>query len=243
MRMSFVMLWRVFSQWRKIRPRSDAMSTTTTLLTGALVDYFATHAYREHPLLAALRSETAKLGGDSAMQIAPEQGGFMALLAKLMGAREIIEFGTFTGYSALAMALAADARLTCIDVSAEWTAIAKHHWEKAGVARRINLHLDGGSAAIARLLGEGRAGTFDMCFIDADKVNYDIYYEGALELLRPGGLIMIDNVLWGGDVADASKRDEDTRALRALNAKIKSDARVDFAMVPIGDGLTLARKL
>ena len=220
------------------------MSTTTINLSGAIAAYYASHAYREPAVLAQLRSATAeKTGGSAAMQIAPEQGAFMGLIAGVMDAQHILEIGTFTGYSSLAMALGSQAHITAVDVSAEWTAIARDHWHKAGVADRFTLRLDGGHAAIADLLKAGRAGHFDLCFIDADKTSYDAYYEGALKLLRAGGLIMIDNVLWDGAVADSSKKDADTTALRALNNKIKSDARVSLAMVPIGDGLTLARKL
>ena len=211
--------------------------------SGALYDYYAAHAYREPEILKELRAETAKLGGNAAMQIGPEQGAFMGLLVKLMGAKRILEFGTFTGYSALAMALAGATQITCADVSARngpTSAAATGH--KAGVADRIDLHLDGGNAVIERLLNNGEAGTFDLAFIDADKTGYDAYYEGALKLLRPGGLILIDNVLWGGDVADPAKSDADTQAIRALNAKIAKDPRVEICMVPICDGLTMARK-
>lgn len=218
------------------------MSNATINLTPELYRYYAAHAYREPEILQALRAETAKLGGNAAMQIGPEQGAFMGLLARLIGARQIIEFGTFTGYSSLAMALASQAHVTCIDVSAEWTAIAQKFWQKANIADRITLRLDGGTAAIADLLQQKRDGQFDLCFIDADKTGYDSYYEGALKLLRPGGLILVDNVLWSGDVADPSKRDVETQALRALNAKIAADQRVDLCMVPIGDGLTMAVK-
>jgi predicted O-methyltransferase YrrM len=168
----------------------------------------------------------------------------MGLLVKLTGARRILEIGTFTGYSALAMAraLPPDGKLIASDVSAEWTAIAREFWQKAGIADRITLVLKPGRDVIAELLAEGEAARFDMMFIDADKHNYDHYYEGGLKLLRSGGVMMIDNVLWGGDVADPSKTDADTSALRALNAKIRADARVDFSMVPIGDGVTLVRK-
>ena len=166
----------------------------------------------------------------------------MAMLVKLISARRILEIGTFTGYSALAMALAGDARITCADVSAEWTAIGKRYWKKAGVAERIDLHLDGGNAVIGRLMKAGNAGGFDLVFIDADKTGYDGYYEGALKLLQTGGLVLIDNVLWGGDVADPSITDADTAAIRALNSKIAADPRVGIAMVPICDGLTMARK-
>jgi caffeoyl-CoA O-methyltransferase len=166
----------------------------------------------------------------------------MGLLVKLMGAARVIEFGTFTGYSSLAMALAGASRITCADVSKEWTDIARRYWEKAGVAGRIDLHLDGGSAVIARLLAAGEAGRFDLAFIDADKPGYDAYYEGSLQLLRPGGLILVDNTLWGGDVADPSKQNADTGAIRAINAKLVADPRVEICMVPISDGLTMARK-
>jgi predicted O-methyltransferase YrrM len=220
------------------------MAGTTIGLSGALADYFRAHACREPAVLAELRAETgAKTGGNANMQISPEQGAFMGMIAALMDAREILEIGTFTGYSSLAMLLAGEARITCVDVSEEFTSIAQQHWRKAGVEARVTLRLDGGHAAIADLLAQGCAGRFDLCFIDADKTGYDAYYEGALKLLRKGGLIMIDNVLWGGDVADPAKTDADTQALRTLNAKIKSDDRVAIAMVPIGDGLTLARKV
>ena len=219
------------------------MTGKTIGLTGALYDYYAAHAYREPPLLQALRAETAKLGGDSAMQIGAEQGAFMGLLVKLMGARKVIEFGTFTGYSALSMALAGATRITCADVSKEWTDIGRRYWQEAGVADRIDLHLDGGKAVIERLLSRGEAGSFDLAFIDADKTGYDSYYEGSLELLRPGGLILIDNVLWGGDVADPDDTSESTVAIRAINAKVVQDSRVEICMVPICDGVTMARKL
>ncbi len=219
------------------------MANTTLSISGALANYYAAHAYREPDILKELRAETAKLGGTAAMQIGPEQGALMGLLASLMEAKSILEIGTFTGYSALAMALASEARITCVDVSESFTATAQQYWAKAGVRDRMTLRLDGGHEAIAALLAEGKAGHFDMCFIDADKTSYDAYYEGALKLLRTGGLVMIDNVLWDGAVADPENSDADTVALRALNGKIRNDARVEVVMVPIGDGLTLARKL
>ena len=219
------------------------MTGKTIGLEGRLYDYYAAHAYREPEILKELRAETAKLGGDAKMQIGPEQGAFMALLVKLMGAKRILEIGTFTGYSTLAMALAGDVRITAADVSEEWTAIGRRYWQKADVANRIDLHLDGGSAVIDRLLRNGEAGSFDLIFIDADKTGYDSYYEGGLKLLRASGLILIDNVLWGGDVADPAKIDADTLAIRALNTKIAADPRVEFVIVPICDGLTMARKL
>ena len=220
------------------------MSTSTLPLTGVIADYFGAHAYRENAMLAELRKVTAeKTGGNANMQIAPEQGAFMGMIASLMQARSILEIGTFTGYSSLAMALASSsAHVTAVDVSEEFTAIARQFWSKAGVADRITLRLDGGHVAIADLLSKGKAGSVDLVFLDADKVSYDAYYEGALKLLRVGGLVMIDNVLWGGDVADPKNNDADTVALRLLNSKVKADARVDMVIVPIGDGLTMARK-
>jgi predicted O-methyltransferase YrrM len=211
-------------------------------LSGALESYYVAHACREPEILRELRAETAALGGASAMQIAPEQGAFMGLIVKLMGARRVIEFGTFTGYSSLAMALAGAERITCADVSKEWTDIARRYWERAGLADCIDLHLDGGNAVIARLLAAGEAGRFDLAFIDADKPGYEAYYEGALKLLRPGGLILVDNTLWGGDVADPEKQDPDTEAIRSINARIAADPRVEICMIPIADGLTMARK-
>jgi predicted O-methyltransferase YrrM len=219
------------------------MAGKTIGLTGALYDYYAAHAYREPEILKQLREETAKLGGESVMQIGPEQGAFMGLIVKLMGAKRVIEFGTFTGYSALSMALAGATKITCADVSKEWTDIGRKYWQKAGVSDRIDLHLDGGNAVIERLLANGEAGTIDLAFIDADKPGYAAYYEGSVKLLRSGGLILIDNVLWGGDVADPAKTDDDTKAIRAINERVLKDPRVEICMVPICDGLTMARKL
>ncbi len=218
------------------------MSLKTLGLEGSLYNYYKSVAYREPDILRELREETARLGSDAEMQIGPEQGAFMAMLVRLMDARRIVEIGTFTGYSALAMALAGAARITAADVSETWTAIGRKYWRKAGVADRIDLIVKPGAEAIAKLLAEGEAGRIDLMFIDADKPSYDTYYEGGLKLLRAGGAILIDNVLWGGDVADPGKTDADTAAIRALNAKIAGDARVDLAMVPICDGLTIARK-
>lgn len=219
------------------------MAGKTIGLSGALYDYYAAHAYREPEILKDLRAETARLGGESAMQIGAEQGAFMALIVKLTGAKRVVEFGTFTGYSALAMALAGATKITCADVSKDWTDIGRKYWQKAGVADRIDLHLDGGNAVIARLLANGEQGSFDLAFIDADKPGYAAYYEGSLKLLRQGGLILIDNVLWGGDVADSAKQDDDTRAIRAINETVLKDPRVEICMVPICDGLTMARKV
>ncbi len=218
------------------------MATETLNLTPEVFNYFRSVGYREPAILAELRQETAKMT-NSGMQIAAEQGAFMALLAALVAPRNVLEVGTFTGYSSLAMALACDASFICADVSKEFTDTARKYWQKAGVAGRIDLRLTGGKVVIDELLASGWQNGFDMMFIDADKPSYDAYYEGGLKLLRPNGLMMIDNVLWGGEVADPSVKDADTEALRRLNAKIHGDKRVQISMVSIGDGLTLARKL
>jgi len=219
------------------------MSSRTIQMTDRLYDYLLKVSLREPPLLAALRAETAKLPM-AGMQISPEQGQFMALLAETIGARRAIEVGTFTGYSSLCVALAlpADGKLIACDISEEFTAVARRYWAKAGVADRIELRLAPALDTLKSLLAGGGAGSFDFAFIDADKTQYDAYYEAILKLLRPGGLITIDNVLWSGAVADGRKRDADTVALRALNEKLKTDKRISLSMLPIGDGLTLARK-
>jgi predicted O-methyltransferase YrrM len=205
--------------------------------------YLLDHSLREPPVAAELRAATAKLPHGS-MQISPEQGQFMALLVQAIGAQRAIEIGTFTGYSALcvAAALPSDGRLVCCDVSAEWTAIGRPYWERAGVAGRIDLRIAPARETLDAMLAQGEAGTYDFAFIDADKTGYAMYYERCLQLVRRGGLIGIDNVLWGGDVADARKRSADTLALRALNDKLHRDERVTLSMLPIGDGLTLAMK-
>ena len=218
------------------------MTGKTIGLEGRLYDYYAAHAYREPEVLKELRAETARLGGLAQMQIGPEQGAFMAMLVKLMGAKRILEVGTFTGYSSLAMALTGDVKIIAADVSEEWTNVARKYWKKAGVDGRIDLRLGPAAETLEQLLKAGEASRFDLMFIDADKSSYGIYYEGGLKLLRPGGVMLIDNVLWSGSVADPSKTDEDTSALRALNTKIMADARVDLVMVPICDGVTMARK-
>jgi caffeoyl-CoA O-methyltransferase len=219
------------------------MSSRTIPMTDKLYDYLLKVSLRESPLLAALRAETAKLPM-AGMQISPEQGQFMALLAELIGARRAIEVGTFTGYSALcvAQALPADGKLIACDISEEFTAVARRYWAKSGIADRIELRLAPALDTLKSLLAGGGAGSFDFAFIDADKTQYDAYYEAILKLLRTGGLITIDNVLWSGAVADDRKRDADTVALRALNEKLKTDKRITLSMLPIGDGLTLARK-
>ena len=207
-----------------------------------LHDYLIAHSAREHAVLAALREETRK-HRYAGMQIGADQGQFMALLVKLIGARRTIEIGTFTGYSALAVALAlpADGRVLACDISDEYTRVGRPFWDAAGVTGRIDLQLGPALATLDARIAAGESGQHDFAFIDADKSGYDAYYERCLVLLRPGGLIAIDNVLWGGSVARPAE-DADTAALQALNTKIHADPRVDMAMLPIGDGLTLVRK-
>ncbi len=219
------------------------MANRSLTLTDALYDYLLRNSLREPAVLAELRAETSRLPSSS-MQIAPEQGQFMALLVELIGARRTLEIGTFTGYSSLCVALAlpADGTVTACDVSEEYTAVARRYWAKAGVAEKVDLRLAPAVETLDGLLAEERAGSYDFAFIDADKTGYDAYYERCLVLLRPGGLIAIDNVLWGGDVADPAKTDADTAAIRALNAKLRDDSRVSMSLIPVGDGLLLARK-
>jgi len=207
-----------------------------------LYDYLVAQGTRETEAQRRLRAETRTVRG-AGMQIGPDQAQFLGFLIGLIGARRALEIGTFTGYSALAVALAlpADGRLVCCDVSAEWTAIGQRYWQEAGVAAKIELRLAPALETLAALRRDGADGTFDFAFIDADKDNYDAYYEACLQLVRRGGLIAIDNVLWSGRVLDTDDRTTDTRALRALNAKLQADARIDLAMLGIGDGLTLAR--
>jgi len=219
------------------------MSRRPTELTDTLHEYLLANSLREPPILARLRDETAKLPMAN-MQIGPEQGQFMRLLVELIGARRTIEVGTFTGYSALsvAMALPKDGKLIACDISEDYTAIARRYWAEAGLAERIDLRLAPALETLDGLLAKGGAGAYDFAFIDADKEGYDGYYERCLSLLRPGGLVAIDNVLWDGSVADESDQSPDTRAIRALNAKVHRDDRVSISLIPIGDGLMLARK-
>ena len=218
------------------------MSRRTINLDDTLYDYLLAHSLREHPEQAALR-EATRTHPRAGMQISPEQGQFMQLLVKLIGARRCIEVGVFTGYSALSVALALpeDGTILACDISDEYTAIGKPYWQRAGVAHKIDLRLAPAIETLDARLQAGEAGTYDFAFIDADKSGYDRYYELCLRLLRSGGLIAIDNVLWSGDVARPAQ-DDDTRALQALNDKLHDDERIDIAMLPIGDGLTLARK-
>jgi predicted O-methyltransferase YrrM len=219
------------------------MSRETLGLSPDLLAYVHKVGMREDDDLRRLREETAA-HPMARMQISPEQGQFMALLIETMGARKTLEVGCFTGYSALcvAKAMGPAGRVVTLDVSEEYTAVARRHWAKAGVADRIDLRMAPATESLKALIATGESGSFDFAFIDADKTGYDSYYEYALQLLRSGGLIAIDNVLWSGRVIDPSDTSEDTRALRALNTKIAADLRVTVSLVPIGDGLTLARK-
>ncbi|HEX4937149.1 MAG TPA: class I SAM-dependent methyltransferase [Candidatus Kapabacteria bacterium] len=219
------------------------MSNTSTLDLQALYPYLLAHSIREDSLLQRLQAETAR-DPLARMQIAPEQGQFMELIARLIGARRMIEIGTFTGYSSLclARALPDDGLLLCCDIDAHWTGIARRYWQEAGLSHRIQLRLAPALDTLDELLRESQHNRFDLVFIDADKENYDAYYERSLQLVRPGGLIMFDNMLWSGRVADERVQDIDTVALRALNLKLKGDDRVDISLLPMADGITLARK-
>ena len=219
------------------------MSSRNNYIDAALYDYILDNSLRDTPLLARLREETAAMPGGG-MQISPDQGQFMALLVKLTGAARILEVGSFTGYSALVMAqaLPESGSITACDLSEEYTATARRYWQEAGVAGRIDLRIGPAADTLSDLLGGGAAGSYDLAFIDADKVNYGSYYESCLELLRPGGLILIDNVLWNGRPSRPGEMDEDTVAIRELNAFLHRDERVDVSLLSIGDGLTLARK-
>jgi predicted O-methyltransferase YrrM len=218
------------------------MANRNTPLDETLRDYLVAHSAREHPAQTGLR-EATRTHRAAGMQIGPEQGQFLALLVKLIGARRAIEVGVFTGYSALTVALALpdDGRLLACDISDEYTRVGRPFWEAAGVAGKIDLQLGPALATLDARIAAGESGRYDFAFIDADKSGYDAYYERCLILLRAGGLIAIDNVLWGGSVARPAE-DADTAALQSLNDKIHGDERVDMAMLPIGDGVTLARK-
>ena len=220
------------------------MSSRTIRMNDAIDAYLRRVSLRETDVQRRLRKETAALEY-AGMQICPEQGQLMRMLAGLIGARRAIEVGVFTGYSALSVALALpeDGELIACDVNEEWTAIARRYWSEAGVASKIRLELAPAVQTLDALIRDGRSGEFDIAFIDADKTSYDLYYERCLELLRRGGLVLVDNVLWSGKVADESDRSEDTVALRAFNAKLRDDSRIELCMLPVGDGLTLARKL
>jgi caffeoyl-CoA O-methyltransferase len=219
------------------------MSNRTISLTDSLYDYLLSVSLREPQLLLDLREETAAMPS-ARMQISPEQGQFMALLVKLSGARRCLEVGVFTGYSSLsvAMALPADGRIVACDVSEKWTAVARTYWQAAGVDRKIDLRIAPALETLDALIADGQAGSFDLAFIDADKTNYLAYYERVLVLLRRGGLLLVDNTLWSGAVADPENSEPDTVALRHFNETLHADERIELSLVPIGDGLTLALK-
>jgi predicted O-methyltransferase YrrM len=219
------------------------MSNISIGLTPELHDYLVRHGVREPEILRRLRDETASLPQRN-MQIAPEQGAFMAMLVGLSGAHRAIELGTFTGYSSLAVLLAMppDGTIVCCDISDEWTSVARRYWAEAGVADRVDLRLAPALETLDALLASGAAGTFDFAFIDANKVDYPDYHERILKLLVSGGIAVYDNVLWAGGVLDESKTDADTMGVRRLNERLATDERVTISMIPVGDGLTLARK-
>ena len=219
------------------------MTNRSISLTDSLYEYLLSVSLREPAELRRLRDETAALP-NARMQIAPEQGQFMALLVRLMGARRCLEVGVFTGYSSLAVALALpdDGRIVACDVSEEWTAVARRYWVAAGIAHKVDLRLAPALETLEGLLAAGAADSFDFAFLDADKENYPSYYERLLELVRPGGLIVADNTLWSGRVADPANTEASTEALRRFNEQLHRDERVDLSLVPVGDGLTLARK-
>jgi caffeoyl-CoA O-methyltransferase len=219
------------------------MTNRSISLTDSLYQYLLAVSLREPGLLRRLREETASYP-NARMQIAPEQGQFMALLVRLSGARRCLEVGVFTGYSSLAVALALpdDGRIVACDVSEEWTSVARRYWAAAGVAHKIDLRIAPALETMEGLREAGEAGSYDLAFLDADKENYSRYYELALELVRPGGLIVVDNTLWSGRVADSANDEATTVALREFNLRLHGDERIDLSLVPIGDGLTLARK-
>ena len=219
------------------------MSRRTVSLTDGLYDYLLRVSIREPDVLRRLREETASLE-QADMQIGPEQGQFMALLLEVLGAKNVLEIGTFTGYSALVMALSLPegGRVVACDVSEEWTGVGRRYWAEAGVSDKIDLRLGPASDTLDALLAAGRSDGFDFAFIDADKGGIQAYYEKSLALVRPGGVIAIDNVLWSGKVAEPGETDADTEAIRAFNARLAGDGRVSLSLVPIGDGLSLAMK-
>ena len=219
------------------------MSSRTIVLNDALYEYLLSVSLREPDVLCRLREETAKMPQHN-MQISPEQGQFIALLVELTGARKCLEVGTFTGYSTLSVALALpeDGQIVACDISEEFTSRAKPYWQEAGVAGKIDLRLGPALETLDALIADGESGAFDFAFIDADKVNYQGYFQRALDLIRRGGLILVDNVLWSGAVVDLARDDEDTEAIRAFNQARAGDPRISLSLVPIGDGLTLARK-
>ena len=220
------------------------MSNRTLNLTDRLHQYLLNVSVHETTVQKTLREVTQGMQW-AQMQIAPEQGAFMAFLIKLIGARKCLEVGVFTGYSTLcvAQALPADGKIVACDISEEWTRVARQYWLAAGVTKKIDLRIAPAIDTLQQLLDQGEQSSFDFAFIDADKTSYDNYYEHCLRLLRSGGVIALDNTLWGGSVADVHVQDADTNAIRAMNTKILNDRRVDMTMLPVADGLTLVRKL
>lgn len=217
------------------------MSSRSIGLSEGLHRYLVDHSVRKNDILRRLRDETAPME-ESGMQIAPEQGPFLAMLVRMLNARRTLEVGVFTGYSStvVALALPEEGRITACDVSEEYTSVARRYWKEAGIDHKIDLRIGDADATLGALLDEERAGTYDFAFIDADKASYDKYYEHVIRLLRSGGVVALDNMLRHGRVLDPA--DENTRAIAALNEKIYRDDRVDISMVPIADGVTLARK-
>jgi caffeoyl-CoA O-methyltransferase len=220
------------------------VSIQTLNLSPELYQYLLSVSLRESEILKQIRTES-RSHPLAKMQISPEQAQFMALLIKLMGAKKVLEIGVFLGYSSTAMAsaLPEDGKIIACDNNAEFTNIACGYWQKAGLESKINLRLAPALETLDQLIAEGQSNSFDFVFIDADKSNYDNYYEKSLQLVRPGGLIAVDNVLWSGRVADEQVNDNRTNKIRAFNEKLANDDRIDLSLVPIGDGLTLARKV
>ena len=221
------------------------MSSHTLQITPALMHYLHNHSVKEPALLKALREETLATLEAAPMQISPEQGQFFRFLLETMQAKKVLEIGTFTGYSAICMALAlpANGHVICLDVSFDWTRMAEKYWLKMQLDHKITLHIAPALQTLEKLIQDSQHNTFDFAFIDADKPNYANYYEYCLRLIRTGGVIAIDNVLWDGQVINPENQNENTQAIRALNEKIKNDDRVSICMLPMGDGLTLARKI
>ena len=219
------------------------MANTTIGLSDELAAYVIKVGTREPEVLARLREETAALP-QHGMQIAPEEGAFLAMLVELTGARRCIEIGTFTGYSstAVALALPEDGQLVCCDVSEEWTSLARRYWTEAGVTGKVDLRIAPATETLDQLVVGGQEATYDFAFVDADKAGYDGYYERLLRLVRPGGLIAFDNTLWGGAVLEQDAQDADTRAIQALNSKLADDERITLCLLPVADGVTLARR-
>jgi predicted O-methyltransferase YrrM len=219
------------------------MANTTIGLSPDLAAYVVEFGAREPQVLTRLREETAAIPQHD-MQIAPEEGAFLAMLVQLVGAHRCIEVGTFTGYSstAVALALPPDGQIVCCDVSEQWTSMARRYWDEAGVAGKVDLRIAPAAETLDQLIDDGGADSYDFAFVDADKSGYDGYYERLLRLVRPGGLIVFDNTLWGGEVISPDAQDKDTRAIRDLNAKLAADERITVCLLPVADGVTLARR-